>query len=80
MWCFFNGRVTYFHICRLFAATLCQVAPGPSFLAPWVYNYLVGGVETILLYYKNLKVSPTSKLYTFYSQVRDQKLLEIWIT
>ena len=57
---------------QLFAASLCQGGPGPSFLAPWVYYYLVGGVETILLYYKNLKISPTSKCSTFYSQVRDK--------
>ena len=61
----------------MFAASICQGSPAPSFLAPWVYYYLVGGVETILLYYKNLKISPTLKFYTFYSQVRDQKLLEI---
>ena len=53
---------------QLFAASRCQGGPGPSFLAQWVYYYLVGGVETILLYYKNLKISPTSKFYTFYSQ------------
>ena len=62
---------------QCFAASLCQGGPGPSFFVPWVYYCLVDGVETMLLYYKNLKISPTSKLYTFYSQVRDQKLLEI---
>ena len=62
---------------QLFAASLCQGGPAPSFLVPWIYYYLVGRVETILLYYRNLKISPTSKFYTFYSQVRDQKLLEI---
>ena len=62
---------------QLFAASICQGGPGPSFLALWVCYYLVGGVETILLYYKNLKISPTSKFSMFYSQVRDQKLLEI---
>ena len=62
---------------QLFAASICQGGPGSSFLAPRVYNYLVGGVETILLYYRNQKISPASNIYTFYSQVRDKKLLEI---
>ena len=62
---------------QLFAASLCQGGPSLSFVAPWVFYYLVGGVETILLYCKNLKISPTSKFCTFYSQARDQKLLEI---
>ena len=34
---------------HMFAASLCQGGPSPSFLAPWVYYYLVGGVETVLL-------------------------------
>ena len=62
---------------QLFAASLCQGGPGLSFVAPWVFYYLVGGVEAILLYCKNLRISPASKFYTFYSQARDQKLLEI---
>ena len=62
---------------QLFATSICQGGPGSTFLAPWVNYYVVGGVETILLYYRVLKISPTSKFYTFYSQVRDQKLLEI---
>ena len=41
------------------------------------YYYLIGGVETVLLYYKNLKISASSKFYTFYSQVSDEKLLRI---
>ena len=57
---------------QLFAASLYQGGPGQSFLPSWVCYYLVGGVETILLYYKNLKISPTSKCSTFYSQVRDK--------
>ena len=62
---------------QLFAASLCQGGPDPSFLAPWVYYCLVGGVETVLLYDKNLKISGTSKFYTFHSHVSDQKLFEI---
>ena len=65
------------NIGQLFAASLCQGGTSPSFLALWKYYYLVGGVETVLLYYKNLKISATSKFYTFYSEVTDQKLLEI---
>ena len=59
---------------QLFAASLCQGGPGPWFLAPWIYYYLNGGVESVLLYYKNLKISATSKFCTFYSQVSDQQL------
>ena len=53
-----NGTVR--SIGQLFAASLCQGGPVPSFLGPWVYYYLIGGVETVLLYYKNLKISATS--------------------
>ena len=70
---------TAWSIGHLFGASLCQISPGPPFLAPWVYYYLIDGLETVLLYYKNLKISATSKFCTFYSQVRDQKLLEIWL-
>ena len=31
---------------QLFAASLCQGGPSLSFVAPWVFYYLVGGVET----------------------------------
>ena len=44
-------------ISQLFEVGLCQGGPVLSFLAPWIYYYLVGGVKTILLYYKNLKIS-----------------------
>ena len=41
---------------QLLACSLCQGGPGQSFSAPWVNYYLAGGVKTVLLYCKNLKI------------------------
>ena len=30
---------------HLFAASICNGGPGPGFLAPWVYNYIIGGLQ-----------------------------------
>ena len=35
---------------QLFAASICQGDPGSTFLEPWVNYYVVGGVETILIF------------------------------
>ena len=34
---------------HLFVASLVHNGPGPGFLASWVYEYLVGGIEKVLL-------------------------------
>ncbi|KAK3724043.1 hypothetical protein QZH41_000911, partial [Actinostola sp. cb2023] len=33
---------------HLFAASLCNGGPGPGFLAPWVYNYIIGGMGKVI--------------------------------
>lgn len=33
---------------HLFAASLINGGPGANYLAPWVYNYLVGGLAYVL--------------------------------
>ena len=33
---------------HLFAASICNGGPGPSFLAPWVYTFITGGLKAVL--------------------------------
>ena len=34
---------------HLFVASLVHDGPGPSFLSPWIYDYIVGGFDTVSL-------------------------------
>lgn len=53
---------------HLYAASICNFGPAPNFLAPWVYNFIVGGIDEVL---KELpsKLSDSSNLEIFYNQV-----------
>ena len=33
---------------HLFAATICYGGPGPGFIAPWVYKYIIHGLQDVL--------------------------------
>jgi len=44
-----NG--TAFAIGQLFAASFVHSGPGPGFLVPWVYAFIVGGIQEVV---KNL--------------------------
>ena len=33
---------------QLIAASICNGGPGPGFIAPWVFDLITGGIQTVL--------------------------------
>ncbi|XP_066910281.1 uncharacterized protein [Clytia hemisphaerica] len=69
-----DGKVK--SIGHLFASSICNHGPAPNFLAPWLFDYIVGGVE------KMFKVLPVeldreSQLGVMYSKVYQASTIEL---
>lgn len=58
---------------HLFAASICNYGPSPNFIAPWIFNYFVGGMDKVL------EELPDSLQYDQDSQTGDlQKYFEVY--
>jgi len=54
---------------HLIAATVCSGGPGPGFLAPWVYFYLVSGTTELNNHMPD-KLHKNAEYYNLHTQVK----------
>ena len=54
---------------HLFAASIVNGGPGPYFLAPWVYHYIIDGVDSISSFLP-LRVDDRTLYSTAHNEVR----------
>ena len=54
---------------HLFAASIVNGSPGPGFLAPWVYHYIIDGLDSIYSFLPS-RVDGRTLYSTAYNEVR----------